>query len=589
MWGLACPQTMVKKTKRTDAGGGPAVTDSGNQPKRQKKSKKPPQVLPVCILSGFLGAGKTTLLKHVLETKHSNGDDFRCAVIVNDMAELNIDKSLIDKTALVQSDAVIAMQNGCVCCTLKSDLVEQIIELASKRTFNYMIIEASGVSEPSEIAGLFAECDNSHDHAAAHGDKPALNEVARLDTCVTVVDAMEFFQNLDTVKLNEKKTYASLFLEQIEYANVVVLNKTDLLAKAQLAKVQEQVGIVNARARVVTAQHCRIDLAQVLDTRLYRAADFEGFGAAAVDIGLAEPDCCVQKRAAGESPCCKRARTIDSGKSQVLLPNAKVVGTTRHSARFGITSFVYRARRPFHPVRFHERYVEKYFVFLPSGGPDGEDEAEDAAPDDVPEEADEAYQQLHRKFTELQRQYAEAKELFEQAQADPSAPQPQPQRADGARGGGKADDEDDGLEAQQAQAAAKQRLRTETLGLLLRSKGFVWMANSHDLRGSLGHAGNMVTMGTEGPWGVLDRRAWAGTPAEQAELRREWQAPWGDRRQDLVFIGRDLRHKAIQEILDGCLLTDAELGLGVDGWKATMGDTVLEIGEEEAESEGEGE
>ena len=130
-------------------------------------------LLPVSLLCGFLGAGKTTLLKHILETKHEE-KDFRCAVIVNDMAALNIDKSLIDQSALVQSDEVIAMQNGCFCCTLQSDLVDQIISLVEKSLFNYMLIEASGVSEPSQIAPLFDlhEHDPDDPEAADHEHGP---------------------------------------------------------------------------------------------------------------------------------------------------------------------------------------------------------------------------------------------------------------------------------------------------------------------------------------------------------------------------------------------------------------------------------
>merc|ERR1711936_1389091 len=170
---------------------------------KEKNEVPDKDLLPVSLLCGFLGAGKTTLLKHILETKHAE-KDFRCAVIVNDMAALNIDKSLIDQSALVQSDEVIAMQNGCFCCTLQNDLVEQIKSLAKTNKFNYMLIEASGVSEPSQIAPLFELCDDEHDHEAEHREGPQLGEVARLDTCVTVVDSAEFHNNLDSMKVYEE-------------------------------------------------------------------------------------------------------------------------------------------------------------------------------------------------------------------------------------------------------------------------------------------------------------------------------------------------------------------------------------------------
>merc|ERR1739848_887769 len=126
-------------------------TDTKKEDVEMTAEESEDKLLPVSLLCGFLGARKTTLLKHILETKHAE-EGFKCAVIVNDMAALNIDKSLIDQSALVQTDEVIAMQNGCFCCTLQNDLVEQIIQLAQTKMFNYMLLEASGVSEPSQIA-----------------------------------------------------------------------------------------------------------------------------------------------------------------------------------------------------------------------------------------------------------------------------------------------------------------------------------------------------------------------------------------------------------------------------------------------------
>ena len=276
------------------------------------------------MLCGFLGAGKTSLLKHVLETKHAE-EGFKCAVIVNDMAALNIDKSLIDKTALVQSDEVIAMENGCFCCTLKSDLVEQIIELAQKKIFSYILIEASGVSEPSQIAPLFELCDDEHDHEEEHTEGPQLGEVARLDTCVTVVDAAEFYNNLESMKVYEQAevegTITELMMEQVEFSNVVVLNKKDLVNEDQLNDIQARISLLNPRAKVLKSRQSKINVMEILNTHLFSREHMEEGSVMipAIKGEAAEKEevksCCTKSLEEDGKKCCKskNKNLIDSG------------------------------------------------------------------------------------------------------------------------------------------------------------------------------------------------------------------------------------------------------------------------------------
>merc|ERR1711923_43782 len=233
--------------------------------------------VPVTLLCGFLGSGKTTLLKHILETKHDE-EDFKCAVIVNDMAEINIDKSLIDQTSLIQSDeAMVGMQNGCICCTLQSDLVAQIIQLTQKKKFNYILIEASGVSEPHEIAPLFEvekhdheeDEDVDHDHS-----KPQLGEVARLDTCVTLIDSADFYNNLSSMKIYDQcdvvGTIAELMMDQVEFANVIILNKGDLVNEEQKADLDQKIALLNPQAKVLKSVHAKVNVLELLNTKLYK-------------------------------------------------------------------------------------------------------------------------------------------------------------------------------------------------------------------------------------------------------------------------------------------------------------------------------
>ncbi|XP_066915489.1 zinc chaperone YciC-like [Clytia hemisphaerica] len=494
-----------------------------NVSKQEKKQPDPKDLLPVSLLCGFLGAGKTTLLKHILETKH-NEEGFRCAVIVNDMATLNIDKSLIDQSALVQSDEVIAMQNGCFCCTLQSDLVDQIVSLASKNIFDYMLIEASGVSEPAQIAPLFDLCEDEHDHEEEHPEGPELGEVARLDTCVTVIDAAEFYNNLESMKMYEDGdmvgTISELLMEQVEYSNVVILNKQDLVNEHQKADIMAKIKLLNPRAKILTTFQSTIDVREILNTNLYskEAMDEDAVICSATRQGDSEddiylPECCVKSVESGKKKCCKsknaeNKQIVDSGKSQLFLGVVdKISGKkqlTRHEKRFGISSFVYRSRRPFHPGRFNELFLEPFFIMR-----------------------------------------------FEE--------------------------ENNELDQLQKRAAEKQKIRTKSIGELLRAKGFLWIASSHEVLGGFQQAGNVVRVEEEGPWMVHPecRDKWEGTDTEERVLKdmtneKGEEYEYGDRRQELVFIGMTLKYETIQKILDECLLTDDEMKLGPEKWFETM-------------------
>ncbi|MEV6367187.1 GTP-binding protein [Micromonospora musae] len=267
--------------------------------------------LPVTVLSGFLGAGKTSLLNHVLQ----NRDGLRVAVIVNDMSEVNIDASLVREGGSLSrtTERLVELTNGCICCTLRDDLLDEVARLARLNRFDYLLIESSGISEPMPVAATFAfGVEGGH----------VLDDLARLDTTVTVVDAAGVLNRIEAGESLEERglsayegddrTIADLLVDQIEFADVLVVNKTDLVDSEDLAVVQALLSRLNPNARQIRATHGRVPPAEILNTGLF---DLE------------------------------RAETAPGWVAEL---NGEHVPETEE---YGIGSLVFRDHRPFHPDR----------------------------------------------------------------------------------------------------------------------------------------------------------------------------------------------------------------------------------------------
>ena len=383
--------------------------------------------LPVTVLSGFLGAGKTTVLSHIL----NNREGKKVAVIVNDMSEINIDSTIVqNEVSLNRSEEkLVEMSNGCICCTLREDLLDEVTKLAREDRFDYLVIESTGISEPLPVAETFTFADE---------EGVSLSDVADLDTMVTVVDGVNFLEDYEKARYlqdtgeslgeEDERSVADLLVDQVEFADVILVSKTDLASPGDIERLIAILRTLNTHAKIVPIAQGQVDIDKVLSTGLF---DFE------------------------------RAQQAPGWLKEMRGEHVP------ETEEYGIGSFSYEARRPFHPEKFHQ--------FLHS---------------------------------------------------------------------------------------------TDQYGKLIRSKGYFWLATRPEFAGQWSQAGGIARYGFAGMfWKAIPEKNWPQDEEYLASIKKQWVEPFGDMRQELVFIGQGLDQVRVTQALDNCLLSEDELLRGREYWE----------------------
>ncbi|RDW30496.1 CobW/HypB/UreG, nucleotide-binding domain-domain-containing protein [Yarrowia lipolytica] len=482
--------------------------------------------IPVTLLSGFLGAGKTTLLENILKANHG----YKIAVVVNDMSALNIDASLLVNHKVSQKkESMVQLQNGCICCTLRGDLLEEMAQLAFSGKFDYIVIESTGISEPMQVAETFTQefttaMLDAEDKVDLGMDEKVLRQIAEhgglakltaLDTAVTVIDSFNFLPNFETFDLlkdrweigmpEDERTISDLLVDQIEFSNVIILNKTDTISTKKQNKIKALVRKLNPVAKVITTNFCKVDLKEIINTGLFQ------FDKAATSAGWLQSihEMTVRDVAAGSK----------------LAPKPE-------TEEYNINNFVYRARAPFHPLRLHELIRDKFLVMeynTPSGADvhDGHENATQEAEDDD--------QQL------------------EPVDEDGDSPMSQEEWED------EEDSDDESVELIDEKVVLENK-KNSVFGNLLRSKGYFWLATRHILQGEWSQAGAILTIKPGQPWFcVMSENSWPDDETVRAYIKKDFQGIYGDRRNEIVFIGENIDTEKLTKALDHCLLTPTEM------------------------------